>query len=283
MTRRISIAGYLAAWTWALWLLWVPVARSGEDSAAAWIKRMNDALLGGQTLRAEAFLETRDHQGNGEEIAFDILRRAENGEIRSLVAVESPPGAAGTLYEVIERTRRPPERWIYTPWLDRLRKLVGFQWTDSFLGTEFTFEDLELAPPAARGRGTVERVVREDQDLVQVTSAPYAKYSKVVTLIDPTTALPVWVEFFDSGGSLWKTLHYEWVAGRDHPLPDRIVLNDVQTQATSTLTLRNVRTGIEVPWSQFSERETERRQSSLCRDTTTFTAETRRADAGQPN
>lgn len=261
MIRRTRTADNLIAV--AALFLFAPTASPNQDSAADWIRRMNDALLGGQTLHAECVLETRDHQGNGEAIDFDLLRRAGKHEIRSLITVESPPSAAGTLYETLEKPNQPPQRWVYTAWLNRLRKLVGFQWTDSFLGTEFTFEDLELAPPVERGRGTVERVVRDDRELVQVTSEPYANYSKVVTQIDPNTALPVRVEFFGTGGELWKTLHYEWVAGRDHPLPDRIVLDDVQTGGRSVLTLRNVRTGIEVPRSRFSEREIERRLAKV--------------------
>lgn len=240
-------------------ILFVGASSRADEATTKWIDGINEGLLSSGTLKAEVILETRDHQGEGRRVVFNLLRRSDEKVIRTLIEVTSPESAVGTLYEIIAVKGRLPERWTYAPALGRLRKLVGFQWTDSFLGTEFTFEDLELTHPIERARGSSESVVRDGKNVVEVSSAPYAAYSKVVTQINADTRRPVGIQFFDSAGVLWKTLDYEWVIDPDHPLPDRIVLNDVQTRARSTLTFRDVETGFDLPWSRFSESEIRRR------------------------
>ncbi len=241
-------------------LLGAADAPAESPSATQWIQDMNGALLSHRTLRADARLTTRDQQGSGRDIDFELLRWVGEDGVRTMIEVHEPEGARGVLYEVIAEKDRPLERWVYLPTIDRLRKLVGFKRTDSFLGTEFGYEDLEILVPEERSHGSAEWVTENGRRLVKVTSRPYHQYEKVETWIDPETSLPVHAYFYDRAGELWKIETYSDIQMiEDRPFPTRFELRDVQADARSILHLKNIEVDLPVSASYFSEREVERR------------------------
>lgn len=237
-----------------------PSATTDELSATEWVNNMNEALLSARTLRADAQLATRDHRGSGKDIKFELLRWVGEDGVRTILEVEEPESARGLLYEIIAEKGKPLERWVYLPEVDRLRKLVGFKRSDSFLGTEFGYEDLEVIVPEERRRGHAEWVREDGRRLVKVTNPGYHMYERVETRIDPETSLPVRAEFYDRAGALWKVETYGGVVDvGGQPFPTRFEMRDVQADAVSTLYLSNIQVDVPVSASYFSEREVERR------------------------
>lgn len=246
---------------WVLALI-ATAAPSGADemSAEQWVNKMNAALLSTRTLRADAHLATRDHRGSGKDIEFELLRWVGEDDVRTILEVEKPESARGLLYQIIAEKGKPLERWVYLPEIDRLRKLVGFKRSDSFLGTEFGYEDLEVIVPEERRRGDAVWVTEDDRRLVKVTSPGYHTYERVETWIDPDTSLPVRAHFYDRAGVLWKVETCGAVVEVDgQPFPTRFEMRDVQADAASTLRLSNIEVDVPVSASYFSEREVERR------------------------
>jgi hypothetical protein len=222
-----------------------PAVRRPEDSAAAWMERVSAALAPAASARAHATLEIQD---GGRVIDMKVARRVEPSERRTFIEVTGPEVARGSVYEVVARGRDSLERWEFLPPIRRLRRTGGLERTDSFMGTEFTYEDLGFATPVERGSGQVARVRDSGRALVQVTSPPYHDYAKVVTLIDPTTALPVRVSFYDASGEPCKVQEYDQlqtIQGRR--VPTRVVMRDLRSGSTSTLSFRNIRFDVELP------------------------------------
>jgi outer membrane lipoprotein-sorting protein len=221
----------------------------------SWIDRMEKALWPAKTVSADVSLESSDEVGRGVDTRIKLARAQDDSRVRTQLRVIDPPESVGTVYEVTSVEGKPIERWVYLPAVRRLRNLIGTRRTDSFLGSEFTYEDLDIAAPRESEWKRVERVEETGgHPLMKVTSAPYSYYERVETLIDPTTALPVRVSFFDRAGELYKTESFgemHTVAG--HPMPTRIEMDDVQTGAKSVLQLSNVRLSEPIDENTFSE------------------------------
>lgn len=234
---------------------------AGEDSAAAWMARMSEALLPGRSFVADVRIHTRDGYGGEQELALDLARhRGEDGSSRTLLRVEEPEAVAGTLFQVVTAADGRTRRHLWSPATDLVRTVKGVRGTEPFLGTEFTYEDLALLPSAGRAEGRVERVEREGRKLVAVRSGPYHIYARVVTLLDPETALPVRVEFHDAADQLFRVLEFDRVREEQgHPLAHRIRALDRITGSESVLTFSDVRVDGDLPEGFSGETVIDRR------------------------
>jgi Outer membrane lipoprotein-sorting protein len=223
-------------------------------SPGAWIDRMEAALWPAKTVTADVSLESSDEIGRGLDTTMKLVRRDDGSQVRTQVRVVEPEASVGTVYEVTSAKGKPIERWVYLPAVRRLRNLVGTRRTDSFLGSEFTYEDLDIAAPRESEWKSVERTEENGRALVRATGKPYSFYERVETLIDPATSLPVRVLYYDRDGALFKRETFgeiQTVAG--HPMPMRIEMEDVETGAKSVLRLSNVRLSEPVDEKIFSE------------------------------
>jgi len=209
---------------------------------ASWIERMDAALWPAKTVKADVDLASADEIGPGLDTDMRFVRVEQGPEVRTQIRVTEPADSLGTVYEVTSSENAPIERWVYLPAVRRLRNLSGTRRTDSFLGSEFSYEDLDVAAPRESRWKSVARVEDGGRALVRVTSEPYAYYSRVETEIDPATFLPVRVSYFDMDGALFKRETFADIQSVDgHPMPTRIEMDDVETGATSVLHLKNVR------------------------------------------
>ena len=225
------------------------------DSARIWLERMRAALAPSASTQAQATLETWDGVEAGAVIQMTVSRHTSPTEKRTLIELTQPDAAKGTVYEVVAGQAGSLERWEYLPSIRRLRRTSGIQRTDLFLGTEFSYEALDLADSMERGQGRVDRVREEERSLVRVTSPPGTFAGRTVTLIEPATSLPVRISFYEQSGELSRIQEFggiETIQG--HRVPTVVVMRDVRSGSTSTLSLRDIQFDVEVP-DKISERD----------------------------
>jgi hypothetical protein len=251
MRRRTALVG-------ALLMMIAPQAalaagaEPSQESAAAWIQRMNQALRPGRTMQAELRMDTRDPSGGGVELRLHEARATDASGVRFSVRVESPPAGKGTVLTVVDRPGQPLVRRVYIPVLRRVRELIGVRRTDSFMGTEFSYEDMETVAPVERAGGSAERISVGGREIVRVTSPPFGPYERIVSDIDPVTALPLQVQFYDRAGQLYKVERFGDVKTiQGHPTPTRIEMTDAETGGRTTIALEHVRFDEPVPDAIF--------------------------------
>jgi Outer membrane lipoprotein-sorting protein len=227
---------------------------SDLGSPGSWIDRMTAALWPTASVKADVSLESSDEIGRGLDTEMLLVRRQRGAEVATQIRVIKPDPSVGTVYEVSSTAGKPIERWVYLPAVRRLRNLVGTRRTDSFMGSEFSYEDLDIAAPLESEWKSVERIEENGRSLVRVTSAPYSSYERVEIVIDPATSLPVSASYYDRDGSLFKRATFGEIQTVDaHPMPTRIEIDDVQTGAKSVLRLRNIRLQEPIDEKTFTE------------------------------
>lgn len=71
---------------------------------------------------------------------------------RSYLRFMSPANVRGTAFVQLEHDDRDNDRWLYLPALRKTRRISGSAKTDSFVGTDFSFEDFEILDGEVGGR-----------------------------------------------------------------------------------------------------------------------------------
>ena len=120
--------------------------RAGE-SRADWIARQVQDRETGKDSRVSMRMTLVDRRGRARERALSITGmqggagRAVPGD-RTLLHFTRPNDIRGTGFLVWEHPAADDERFLYLPSLGRVRRIAGSEAQESFVGSDFTFEDI---------------------------------------------------------------------------------------------------------------------------------------------
>ena len=137
---------------------------------------------------------------------------------------------------------KPVMEWVYSPPTRRVRKLSMMNKYDSFFGTDFTYVDLGIKDPG----GTCKFIGNEEyggRKAYKVETVPKEQcyYSRIVSLIEMETYLPIKREYYDAAGRLWKQKLFENVVVlNNNPMPLKIKMIDVQRNHSTEVTFSDI-------------------------------------------
>lgn len=115
--------------------------RSATPSADSIARNVQDRDTG-RDSRAELRMKLFDRRGRARDRALTLLtlRRAEGD--RSLIRFTYPNDIRGTGFLVWEHPAGDDERFLYLPSLGRVRRIAGSEAQESFVGSDFSYEDI---------------------------------------------------------------------------------------------------------------------------------------------
>ena len=159
--------------------------------------------------RVRMVLTTKD--GKRSERTLEVIGRKKDGRYQSLVRFLSPQDIAGTAFLMLERGQDESEQYLYLPAIKRTRRIAGRERDGSFMGSDFTYADLQGIDPknAKHTRLADEKIGNDACYVIESTLLPAAKvsYSKVVAWIRQSDFIALRTRFYDHAGKLTKTLY----------------------------------------------------------------------------
>lgn len=184
-----------------------------------WVARQAQDRDTGRDGRSTLRMRLFDRQGRVRERALSTLTlkggpgRPVPGD-RSLTRFTYPNDINGTGFLVWENPAGDDERFLYLPSLGRVRRIAGNETQDSFVGSDFTYEDiggrefndytytlLDEASSWASPDGTPYPAYR----LESRAKAPSARYPRVVSLVRKDNFVVVHAEIHNKRDELQKT------------------------------------------------------------------------------
>lgn len=211
----------------------------------------------GDTTHALVEMRLVDAGGDTKNRIIEQYGREEDDLMRNVIIFHRPASVEGTRFLTIERADRDDDQWIYLPALDRVRRIAGGEGDDAFMGTDFTYNDLE-------GRDIEEytyELLREesvgDWDTYVVETVPKpetdSQYSRLLQYVDKKSWIPVRIEFYDQDNNLLKVnrVHrMERVQGYWTIIEN--TMENVQTEHRTELQVTNFRYNEDLPEGLFT-------------------------------
>jgi len=117
------------------------------EGRGAWVARRVDERETGRDARMTMRMRLFDRQGRSRERALTMLAivggpgRPVPGD-RSLIRFTAPADIRGTGFLVWEQPGADDERFLYLPSLGRVRRIAATESQESFVGSDFTYEDI---------------------------------------------------------------------------------------------------------------------------------------------
>ena len=96
----------------------------------------------------EGTLELHDSKGGVNTKRWTFDRLGWSGESRSLLRFTAPPELKGVALLIVGHRDGSTDQWIWTPAVDRERRIAMQDRSTRFFGTDFSFEDLQERDPS---------------------------------------------------------------------------------------------------------------------------------------
>lgn len=185
------------------------LAQTPEEKGLEIAKKVDKANEDWKTESSE--MEMTLVNAHGDEVVRKMksasMEVAGDGD-RSLIAFEWPADVKGTRMLTWAHKKDNDDQWLYLPSLKRVKRISARSKTGSFMGSEFSFEDLggrELEKFTYRFVKE-EKLDGRDSWVVENTPTGESGYSKQVAWTDKEYLNATKVEFYDKKGALLKTM-----------------------------------------------------------------------------
>jgi Outer membrane lipoprotein-sorting protein len=236
------------------------VAPSAQDVVAK-VLEADPWGLNGATVTAHATLT--DKRGAKSELALVAKSKRYDPPLsKSIVRFSAPPDLAGAGFLQVQKRDGDDLRYLFLPELKRSRRISGNLRGNSFMGTDFSFADLDrrdLRDGEARFTGD-EPVGTWPCYLVDVVPRREdAQYSHIAMWVRKDNYLTLRTKMFDKGGVLEKTfdaLEVKRVSGQWFISKSR--MQDLQHEHTTELVLDDIEVKSDIDDDEFTVRALEK-------------------------
>lgn len=118
-----------------------PAMRAAEDARqiVAEAQRRSEAA----SQRYEGWLQVFDAKGRVSDKRWILVRLGSHGSSKMVLRFTEPPEVKGVALLVINHPDRASDQWMWTPAIERDRRIALQDRSTRFFGTDFSFEDLE--------------------------------------------------------------------------------------------------------------------------------------------
>jgi len=187
-------------------------AGEAEDKGLAISRESKSRDLGWKDTQAEMkmLLKNQHGQTSVRQMRIKSMEQDNDGD-KSLTIFDSPRDVKGTAFLSFSHPSANDEQWLYLPALKRVKRISSRNKTGSFMGSEFSFEDLTSFEVEKYDYKYIRDEAVNGVDCFVVEQYPrdkYSGYKRRTVWIDKVEYRSQKVEFYDRKNSLLKTLTF---------------------------------------------------------------------------
>jgi hypothetical protein len=234
-------------------------AKDNESAKAKGLKIAkicDEAARGYKGEKSSVMMEIAS--AHGDKLSRKItLNKAElsEDEETSMLIVLSPADVKNTKLLTRGKSENEDDQWLYLPAMKRVKRISSQLKTGSFMGSEFTYEDL--------GTKDISRYehlfVREDEVngrkvwVLEQKPRSESGYLREVVWYDQEYKAPVKIEFFDRKNEPLKVAEFSSYKrfGDRWWRPTKISMKNLQNRKSSVMTWEKRQVGLRLPASSF--------------------------------
>lgn len=248
------------------------MAQEAALTADQIIQRSQEAFYSaGDDMKARVMMKLINKAGRERLREMTMLRRdLEGGEQRYFMYFHRPTDVRGMTFMVWKHLGRDDDRWLFVPAIKLVRRIAADDSRSSFVGSDFTYEDVSGRDLAADIHALIAEETLDGRHCNVVESTPKeskgAVYARRVSWIDRETFLPLREEYYSRTGELSRTFtadQVEDVAGFATVL--KRSMRDVKKGHRTEVTFESVTYDLDLPEDLFSERYLRRPPAELIR------------------
>ncbi|QEN05967.1 outer membrane lipoprotein-sorting protein [Thiospirochaeta perfilievii] len=198
-----------------------------------------------KTTHSAVSMTLVDNNGKEDVRLLEEFGKKENDLSTTVMVFRSPASVKNTRFLKQENDGSADDKWIYLPALKRVRRIASSDGSKSFMGTDFTYDDMETRD-VERDIHTLlkeEAVNGVDCYVVKAEAKDLndSQYSYRVSWIRKDNFVPIKMELYDSNKELLKVMKVLDLQNIDgFWTPMEVVMENVQTEHKTILSIKKV-------------------------------------------
>lgn len=225
----------------------------------------------GDDMKARVTMELVDRDGGKRTRVLTMLRRdeAEGGNQKYFIYFHEPGDVRRMTFMVWKYPDKDDDRWIFVPAVDLVRRVAADDKRSSFVGSDFTYEDVSGRDLGADAHTLLREEPLGDRACYVVQSVPResADYARKLSWIDRERFLPLKEEYYDVQGELFRVFTADRIedvaagAGAEGPLFPTVMqrtMKNVKTAHRTEVRYASVAYNLGLEDEDFSERRMRR-------------------------
>ncbi|MEW6749390.1 MAG: outer membrane lipoprotein-sorting protein [Candidatus Latescibacterota bacterium] len=247
-----TLAGAAAA------LLGGTAGRAQEDPLRILERSRQAFYYAGGDMKAKVTMDLLSPSGQKRTRVLTMLRRNGEGKKQKYLLYFHEPGdVRRTAFLVWQYPEKDDDRWIYIPAINMVRRIAASDSRSSFVGSDFTYEDVSGRDLAADTHVLLRQEPLDGAECHVVESRPQgaAEYTRKVSWIDTATFLPRREEYYDAQNELARRFTAERVEDiGGHPTIVHRTMENVKSGHRTEVTFTEVAYDVGLDDGVFTER-----------------------------
>jgi len=210
-----------------------------QTKTAEEIVRSSRDRIKSTTLSTRSKMTITAKNGTSSERVVDQYSKDGPKGSRAMIVFQSPASVAGTRFLTMENAGSADDRWIFLPSLGKVRRVAASEGSGSFMGTDFSYDDISSA---SRGVASdTHTIVREEEYggtacyvIQSIPKDSSYQYSKMVQWITKDNLITVKIELYDKKSALVKTAEMSGIKNIQGRLT--VTVTKMTTHAAGTYT-----------------------------------------------
>jgi len=223
--------GIATSITGALLALCAPATLLADDKGDKIIYEAEEhTLLGYDGAESVIEMILTNKRGTVRKRKLHTISNKKDDMNRVLARFQEPPDVAGTAFLVREVKDEDDEQFLYIPALKKVRRISSSQKGGSFMGTDFSYDDLQSHEVTESENKIIREEKLKNQDCWVIESTPKpgvsSEYSRSLRWIRKKDYVPIRMELFKKGDP--NKLHKEMVVFQVGKKDGRVVVRDAE-------------------------------------------------------
>ncbi len=219
-------------------------------------EKMNEGFKGETNLMTMTLIDTNNNE-RVRSLEGQTLENNQNGN-KSMITFVKPADVSGTKLLTWINKGEQNNQWIFLPKFKRVKKIKSSNQSNSFMGSEFTYEDIAGTDIEKYTFELLkeEMIGAEKAWVIEQTPLKKSGYSKVISWISQKHYNPLKAEYYDRKNELLKTSNVSdyksyKVNGKDIVRAQKISMKNNQTRKQSIITWTDRKIGVKFNESNF--------------------------------
>jgi len=215
------------------------VTAFSQTKTAEEIVRSSRDRIKSTTLSTRSKMTITAKNGTSSERVVDQYSKDGPKGSRAMIVFQSPASVAGTRFLTMENAGSADDRWIFLPSLGKVRRVAASEGSGSFMGTDFSYDDISSA---SRGVASDSHTILREEEyngttcyvIQSVPKDSSYQYSKMIQWITKDNLITVKIELYDKKNTLVKTAEMSGIKNIQGRLT--VTVTKMTTHAAGTYT-----------------------------------------------
>lgn len=236
--KKILIISFMMA----ILLVGVSLSSSAEEMTGEDVLDNVQESFDAVTSQIEFRMVLHSAAGETRERELNVFAKQEEAD-KVMIRFVAPPSVEGTAFLNISEDG-DEDMYLYMPAVGSARRIASGQRSGSFVGTDFTYNDLSVVGGGNFQEDYEATIIEENEEEYRLRIVPLdedIQYSSGIMTVQKSNWFPVEIEFFDENEELYKVLTNEEIVQKENYwVAEKITMADVQEGTKTVLYLSKV-------------------------------------------